>query len=93
MEGFGRGIGVSVIKVVKDVLVMIDDSPGDGRVEIIGISTDKKKYELNWKEAIAKYNLSWLQYWDIDGKNASNYSINAFPANFLLNTQGEITYF
>jgi len=58
--------------------------------EIVGISTDKKKYEANWKKAIVKYNLPLLQYWDVDGIEAARYSINAFPTNFLLNNLNQI---
>jgi alkyl hydroperoxide reductase subunit AhpC len=58
--------------------------------EIIGISTDQKKYQLQWKNAIIKHKLVWPQYWDTDGVNASRYSINAFPTNFLLNSNQEI---
>lgn len=62
----------------------------DKGFEIIGISTDKRKYELQWKNAITKHNLAWPQYWDTDGINTSRYSINAFPTNFLLNANQEI---
>ncbi|MFD2160787.1 redoxin domain-containing protein [Paradesertivirga mongoliensis] len=62
----------------------------DKGFEIIGISTDKRKYELQWRNAIAQHNLAWPQYWDTDGVNASRYSINAFPTNFLLNSDQEI---
>jgi peroxiredoxin len=58
--------------------------------EIIGISTDKKKYEINWKKAIIKHNLVWPQYWDVDGEEALKHSINAFPTNFLLNAQRQV---
>lgn len=58
--------------------------------EIIGISTDKIKYKDNWKSAIGKYQLQWPQFWDKDGVEASKLSINAFPTNFLLNSQGKL---
>lgn len=62
----------------------------DKGFEIVGISTDREKYEQNWKNAIEKYQLSWSQYWDKDGVEASKLSINKFPTNFLLDRQGNI---
>jgi peroxiredoxin len=58
--------------------------------EIIGISTDKKRFEANWRGAIKKYQLSWPQYWDIDGLQAEKLLIRSFPTNFLLDKTGKI---
>lgn len=58
--------------------------------EIIGVSTDKVKYKKDWLEVIKKDGLIWPQFWDIDGKEATNLSIEAFPTNFLLDSKGKI---
>lgn len=58
--------------------------------EIISISTDKKENKLDWLNAIEKYQLPWIQYWDIDQIEAAKLSINAFPTNFLLDNKGKI---
>ena len=62
----------------------------DQGFEIIAISTDKVKYKKMWQKAIDKYELTWPQYWDKDGVAASKLSINKFPTNYLLNSQGKI---
>lgn len=62
----------------------------DKGFEIIGISTDRLNYKEKWEEAIQKYQLSWPQYWDQDGVSSSKLSINKFPTNFLLDSQGKI---
>jgi peroxiredoxin len=58
--------------------------------EIIGISTDKLKYKNDWLDVIQKDGLIWPQYWDIDGKETTSLSIEAFPTNFLLDSEGKI---
>ena len=60
--------------------------------EVIGISTDRAKYQSNWLKAIQKYHLSWPQYWDKDGTEASRLSINKFPTNYLLDSEGKILH-
>ncbi len=58
--------------------------------EVIAISTDRTKYQSNWLKAIQKYHLSWPQYWDENGTEASRLSINKFPTNYLLDSEGKI---
>lgn len=58
--------------------------------EIIGISTDTKNDESKWKNAIIKYKLPWMQYWDVNGKESGKLSIISFPTNFLVTQEGEI---
>jgi len=58
--------------------------------EIIGISTDKKKNEMAWKKIIQKYEIPWIQLWDMDAELAQKFSINSFPSNFLLDKEGKI---
>lgn len=57
---------------------------------IIGISTDGRKYKNDWLLAIKKYGLDWTHYWDVNGKTASELSIHAFPTNFLIDRNGVI---
>jgi len=58
--------------------------------EIVGISTDRERYKPQWQKAIGKYQLTWPQYWDRNGKESSKLSINKFPTNYLLDSQGRI---
>lgn len=58
--------------------------------EVIGISTDKLKYRSDWQRVISQRNLDWLQYWDVDGKEATRLEVFAFPTNFLLDGSGKI---
>ncbi|MBY0244678.1 MAG: AhpC/TSA family protein [Sphingobacteriaceae bacterium] len=58
--------------------------------EIIGISTDKPKHKSDWLAAIKEHQLLWPQYWDIDGVEATNIGVYAFPTNFLVNEKGVI---
>jgi peroxiredoxin len=62
----------------------------DKGFEVIGISTDRLKDKKKWEEAIQRFELSWPQYWDQDGVASSKLSINKFPTNFLLDSQGKI---
>ncbi len=62
----------------------------DKGFEIVGISTDREKYKQNWQKAIEKYQLPWPQYWDRNGKESSKLSINKFPTNYLLDSEGKI---
>lgn len=58
--------------------------------EIIGISVDKNLDKKNWESVILEEKLNWLQYWDVDGKEAKNLSIFAYPSNFLVDKVGKI---
>lgn len=72
-----------------DLKYLYEKYKGKG-FEIAGISTDKQKYKTDWQNAIKKHQLLWPQYWDINGQEAAKLSINAFPTNFLLDSQGRI---
>jgi peroxiredoxin len=52
--------------------------------QIIGISTDTKDKEMD------KFQLTWSNLWDVDGKNADKYFISVFPTNFLVDHSGMI---
>lgn len=58
--------------------------------ELIGISTDAEKYRTELPRVIKELDLSWMHYWDLDGKGATALSIEAFPTNFLLDQHGTI---
>ena len=77
---------ISQFSALKDIYVTYK-SKG---FEIIGISTDLRKSKPDWQKRIQEYSLIWPQYWDIDGKEASSLSINAFPTNYLLDSTGKI---
>lgn len=66
------------------------DKYKDSGFEIIGISTDRERDKEQWITAIKKYQLSWPQFWDKNGKVSSELSINKFPTNYLLDSQGRI---
>ena len=68
----------------------IHEEHKDQGFEIIGVSTDKLKYEKMWIKAIDKYQLTWSQYWDKNGGESSRLSINKFPTNYLLDSKGKI---
>lgn len=60
-------------------------------LEIIGISLDDKKD--NWKDAIAKDNLTWTHVSDLKGWEsdvAKQYGVQSIPSNFLLDKEGKI---
>ena len=58
--------------------------------EIVGISIDKDINKKKWENTIIDEKLSWLQYWDMNGKEVRKLSINAFPTNFLIDNRGKI---
>ena len=71
-------------------LVKIYDTYHAKGFEIAGIATDALKYGKDLPIVIKKHNLKWLQYWDLNGKQSADLSINAFPTNFLLDANGVI---
>lgn len=59
--------------------------------EILFVSTDREKDLSHWKKIIAKYELPFPQFVDIDGKLVSSQlNIIKFPSNFLLDGTGKI---
>jgi peroxiredoxin len=73
----------------NDLKVIYDNYQGKG-FEIIGVSTDKVKFKADWQSVIKKHGLKWMQYWDVDGKQAQALSVQAFPTNYLLDSNGQI---
>jgi len=59
-------------------------------LEIICISTDSQNDEKNWLTAINKNQLPWKNFWDIGGVETKKLSINSFPTNFLLDSNGKV---
>lgn len=57
---------------------------------IASVSIDKEAQIPDWKAAITKYELPWLQYLDIGGENAEKLSITRYPTSFLLDSTGKI---
>lgn len=57
---------------------------------VAGISIDGEADVPAWKNVIAKYQLPWNQYLDLDGENAMRLSIIGYPTNFLLDGEGRI---
>lgn len=62
----------------------------DRGFEVIGVTVDRERFEVNWKEAIRVHGLPWPQYWDFDGLQCNTYMIEEFPSNFLLDADGVI---
>jgi len=60
----------------------------DQGFEILGVSLDQN--DEPWVEAIEKDELIWTQVRDKNNEVAQTYQIQAIPANFLLNKEGEI---
>jgi peroxiredoxin len=56
--------------------------------EILGVSLDQN--DEPWIEAVEKDELIWTQVRDKNNEVAQTYQIQAIPANFLLNKEGEI---
>jgi len=72
-------------------LVMLYDKFRGKGFEILGVSIDKSK--ADWKKAIEKDGLSWLQVLDPGGWNAQStevYGVDAIPASFLIDKKGVI---
>jgi thiol-disulfide isomerase/thioredoxin len=58
--------------------------------EIIGVSIDDKERTFQLQEVIRKFDLSWVQFRDPGGVEASRLFIVGYPANFLLDKDGKI---
>lgn len=63
----------------------------DKQLEVLGVSLDDK--EKNWKDAIARYKLTWpniseLKGWE--GQISKSYNIRAIPQNILIGQDGRI---
>lgn len=58
--------------------------------EIIGISVDRTKSIFKWQESIRVHELTWINYLDENGSEASKDKIYTFPTTYLLNDKGQI---
>jgi len=77
---------LSQFKEIKDIY----ESFHSKGFNIIGISVDAIDFINDWKRVIRKYQLTWDQYLDINGKEAKKMNINSYPTNFLLASDGKI---
>lgn len=57
---------------------------------IVGISRDDNLDD--WKAAIAKHQLPWLQIWDKDNFLITKLDVLKYPSNFLLDSKGQILF-
>lgn len=60
--------------------------------QMIGIATDQPKYKNNLLETIQKLKIPWTNYWDESGKQSSEWTVNSFPTNYLLDENGNILF-
>lgn len=59
--------------------------------EILGVSLDESKND--WKKAISKDKITWLQLNDADGwdsRSALKWNVNGIPASFLVDKNGNV---
>ena len=61
-----------------------------GKLEVIGI--DCNDPEANWRAAVKKYELPWVNLYNADTKGGvmSAYGVQAFPTKVLVNPKGKI---
>jgi glutathione peroxidase-family protein len=75
-------------------LVKLYSKYKDKGFEILGVSLDEKRNE--WKKAVSKDKITWLQINDDGGWNAisaAKWNINAIPASFLIDKDGNVVAF
>jgi len=66
----------------------------DNGFEILGVSLDDNRNE--WKKAVNKDKITWLQINDNGGWSAisaAKWNINAIPASFLIDKEGNVVAF
>lgn len=59
----------------------------DNNIEFVGVANDN---ETQWKKALDKYNLPWLNVIDQEYRAAKSYNVKSYPATFLINPEGKI---
>ena len=72
-------------------LVKLYSKYKDNGFEIFGVSLDDNKND--WKKAIAKDKITWLQGIDTrgwDAMGAAKWNVNAIPASFLVDKNGNV---
>ena len=77
----------------KQLVKLYSKYKGKG-FEILGVSLDEKRNE--WKKAVSKDKITWLQINDDGGWNAvsaAKWNINAIPASFLIDKDGNVVAF
>src|SRR5215471_3455887 len=75
-------------------LVKLYSKYKDKGFEILGVSLDDNRNE--WKKAVNKDKITWLQINDNGGWNAvsaAKWNINAIPASFLIDKDGNVVAF
>ncbi len=58
--------------------------------EIIAISVDEKSQLKKYKSILENKNYPWVQILDINKSISSNFKLNKFPYNILLNKEGKV---
>ena len=81
--------GPCIIEIPK--LVDLYNEFNDKGLEIIGISTDKD--EIEWRKAVEKFNMNWIQV--INGKEKNSnaveiYNVQFIPYTILIDSNGRI---
>jgi peroxiredoxin len=56
------------------------------KVVLISVSADKE--EDKWRDFVAKKEMDWYQYRDLEGKILRTYGIHAFPTYIVIDTEG-----
>jgi len=72
-------------------LVKLYNKYKDKGFEIFGVSLDEEKGD--WKKAITKDKITWLQAIDDrgwDAQSAIRWQVDAIPASFLINKNGDV---
>src|ERR1051326_1047620 len=75
-------------------LVKLYDKYKDKGFEIVGVSLDDNRNA--WKKAVNKDKITWLQINDNggwDAMSAMKWNINAIPASFLIDREGNVVAF
>ena len=72
-------------------LVKLYSKYKDKGFEIYGVSLDD--FKNDWKKAVAKDKITWMQSIDMNGFDANaaiKWNINAIPASFLIDKEGNV---
>ena len=72
-------------------LVKLYSKYKDKGFEIYGVSLDD--YKNDWKKAVVKDKITWMQSIDMNGFDANaaiKWNINAIPASFLIDKEGNV---
>ena len=75
-------------KVETPYIKKVYDRYKDQKFEVIGISLDRGKPEL--EAYIKEENITWPQYLDTEGTVAKMYNVTGIPATFLIDREGVV---